>query len=192
MSTNTQSKAVTLIIAAGAIAPINAEGENFHVVFSPVDLAIKFPGGEFVLHPQGSGVDNLPGGQTFKRLEVRNPSLGEITAVVYIGGPLYRDNRSAIIEPKTEFAAQASATLAAATGVTLSGLPTGFRIRRKSIQVTNLDPNLTLQVRDSAGQVGLTVFASTSIILPISEAVEIYNANGAAQALNISEIWWTL
>ncbi len=191
---NSQSQTIVKIIAAGGIEAINNEGRNFHVVFAPVDIQIKTPGGEFVTYPQGTGADDMPDNGTFKRLEVRNPSLGQITVVIYVGGPLYRDNRSAVIEPKTEVAAQAPGVrvIANATGVVFTGIPTGLRIRRKSIQVSNLDPALNLQVRDAAGNVALTVFAATSITLPISEYVQIWNASGGNIASSLSEIWWTL
>lgn len=189
---NSQAQTIIKIIAPGAIEAINNEGRNFHVVFAPVDIQVKVPGGEFVTFPQGAGVENIPDNGTFKRLEVRNPSTGPITVVIYIGGPLYRDNRSAIIEPKTEFAAWSGTTLANATGQTFSGVPAGFRIRRKCIQVTNLDPALNLQLRDALNNIGLSVFPNTSITLPISEPVTVYNNSGGPIACNISEIWWTL
>lgn len=189
---NIQPKTTILDIAAGAIASINGEGSNFHVVFAPVDIQIKTPGGEFVTYPQGAGVDNFANLGTFKRLEVRNPSTGSITVVIYTGGPLYRDNRSALIEPKTEIAGWASNSIAATTGQVFAGVPSGYRMRRKCINVTNLDPALNLQVKDSAGNIALTVFAQTSITLPISETVTVHNANGSAVACSISEIWWTL
>lgn len=187
-----QAKTVTLSIAPGAIESIHGQGENFHLVFAPVDMQLKWPGGEFVTYPQGAGVDNLPGGQSFNRLEVRNPSTGTITVVVYVGGPLYRDNRSALIEPRTELDAWANNSLAAGTGQNFSGVPTGLRMRRKAINVTNLDASGNLQVRDAAGHIGLTVFPQTSITLPISESVTIHNATAGAIACSISEIWWTL
>ncbi len=177
-------------IAAGAVQPINVEGRNFHVVFAPVDLEIKRAGGEFGIYPQGTGSEDMPNGETFRRLEVKNTSLGDIFVTIYIGGPQYRDSRSAIIEPKTRGVAHATVSLATVTGVTLTGIPSGNQVRRKAVTVTNLDPTLSLQIRDSAAGVLLTVFPETSITLPISEGVQIYNANGAAVALNISEIWW--
>ena len=177
-------------IAAGAVEPINAEGQNFHVIFAPVDLEIKWPGGEFGTYPQGAGIKDMPGGQSFKRLEVKNPSLGDIFVTIYIGGPLYEDSRAAIIEPKTRGIGWGTVSLNAATGNTFSGIPSGNQIRRKCIQVSNLDPTLSLQLRDSSDAVLLTVFPETSITLPISESVKVYNANGAAVALNVSEIWW--
>lgn len=184
------SHSSTLTIAAGGIQPINAEGRNFWVIRSAVDLQIRTGGGEFALYGQGTGLDTLPESEMFRRLEIRNPSIGEITVEIYIGGPLYRDSRSSVMEPRTEFDGQAANSINAATGLTLPGVPSGSRIRRKSIQVTNLDPNSNLQIRDSAAHVGVTVFANTSITLPVSESVEIFNPNGAAVALSVSEIWW--
>lgn len=187
-----QSNFTTLQLPAGKVSAINARGTNFHVVFASADVQIKWPGGEFGYYQQGAGIDLLPSGQHFERLEIRNPTAGDLLVTVYIGGPLYRDSRASIIEPKTRAIGWSGTQLAATTGETFDGVPSGFLIRRKSIQVTNLDQNLTLQIRDTDGEVVLTVFPQTSITLPISEAIEIYNQNGSAVACNISEIWWTL
>lgn len=181
-----------LKLAPGMVDSINVVGRNFWVIYSPVDVEVMLPGGEWGLHTQGSGIDNLEDGKTFNRLTVRNPSLGEITVVIYVGGPLYRDSRLAIIEPKTEAEGWEGEELPATTGEYFGPIPTGDRIRRKCIQVTNLDQNLDLQLRDEDEDVILTVFPRTSITLPISEYVEVYNPNGSPVACNISEIWWTL
>jgi len=179
-----------LKLAPGQIDAINAEGSNFHVVFAPVDVEIMWPGGVFATFPQGTGVDEFPNGGKFNRLHVKNPSLGDIFVVIWVGGPKFKDNRSAIIEPKTRGKGWNGSTLAATTAQAFNGIPTGNQIRRKAIQVTNLDANLKLQVRDTSGYIILTVFPETSITLPISEACDVYNPNGAGVALNISEIWW--
>lgn len=178
-------------IAAGQVAPILATGRNFYVVFAPVDIEIKRPGSEFVLYPQGTGLDEIPG-DGFDRLEVRNPSLGEITVVLYIGGPLYRDSRSAIIEPKTTGVPHATTTLPANDFVLLNGIPTGLRIRRKAVLLTNKDQTLNLEIRDTAGNAIVTVFPQMSYTLPISEGVRCHNPNGSPVSCNIAEIWWTL
>ena len=190
MSVNARTTRLT--IASGAVEPLVGEGRNFHVVFSPVDLEIKWAGSEWVTYQQGTGIEDFPEGGTFKRLEVRNPSSGEITVVIYTGGPVFRDNRSALMEPRTEVDAWSSNSLAAGTGQTFTGVPSGLRLRRKAINVTNLDPSANLQIRDAAGHIGLTVFPSTSITLPISEAVTVHNATAGAIACSLSEIWWTL
>jgi hypothetical protein len=183
---------VRITIPAGGVIPVLEEGSNFYVVFAPVDIEIARPGTGFVLYPQGTGLDVLPEGGKFKRLEVRNPSAGEITVLLYIGGPLFRDSRSAIIEPRTEGVAHGTTSLSGTTGVTLNGVPSGLRIRRKAVLVTNLDANLRLQLRDSSGGVIATVFPEQTYTLPISETVQAYNPNGSTIACNIAEIWWTL
>lgn len=182
----------TLRIPAGRVESINAEGRNFYVVYSPVDLEIKWNGAEFAIYGQGAGIEDMPDGQTFKRLEVRNPSAADIIVKIYIGGPLYRDSRFAVIEPQTLADGWSGTQLAATTGVIFDGIPAGIRVRRKCLQVTNLDANLLLQLRDADGHVVLSVFPETSITLPISGPVEVYNQNGSPVACNISEIWWAV
>ena len=186
------SNFTTISIPAGAVIPINAEGSNFHVVYAAADIQIKWTGGEFGTYQQGAGMDLLPNGMTFRRLEVRNPNAGTILVTIYVGGPLYRDSRANVIEPKTRAIGWAGTQIDATDGETFAGTPSGLLIRRKSIQVTNLDTSLDLQIRDGDGNVVLTVFPRTSITLPISEEIEVYNQNGSAVACNISEIWWTL
>lgn len=189
---STQGTFVTISLAPGAVKPVIGEARNFHVLYSPVDVEIKYPGGEFCAFPQGTGLASFPNDATFRRLELRNPSLGTITVVLWLGGPVLTDSRSAVIEPKTIPVAQNISTLAASANLDLDGIPSGLLIRRKALQVTNLDPNLNLQVRDASGYVVLTVFPQTSITLPISEWVSVHNDNGSPVALNVSEIWWTL
>ena len=194
MSTN--GRFLTTKIKTGAVEPLQATGENFYVVSSPVTLQIKFPGGDFGSFGQGTGLDAMPDGGQFDRLEVRNTSLGDITCVIYIGGPLYRDSRQAVIEPDTVPVGQPLAVpagaIAANSELVLNGIPSGLQIRRKSIQVTNLDANLLLLVKDMANNVVLAVFARTSITLPISKSVKVVNDNGSDMACAVSEIWWTL
>lgn len=187
-----QSNFTTLELPAGKVSAINARGTNFHVVFASADVQIKWPGGEFGVYEQGAGIDLLPAGQAFERLEIRNPTLGNLLVTIYIGGPLYRDSRASIIEPKTRSIGWSGTQIDATDGEDFAGVPSGLMIRRKAFQVTNLDPSANLQIRDPDGNVILTVFPLTSITLPISEAVEVYNATGAPIACNVSEIWWTL
>ena len=189
---NTKGSFVTQVIKTGEIAPIVQSGENFHVVFSPVDLYIRKAGGEFGVYPQGGGLGNSDGNESFKRLEVRNPSLGDITVVIYIGGPEYRDSRSNIIEPDTVAIGQDITTIPATSELILPGIPYGSLIRRKAIQVSNLDANLLLSIRDASGFVVLWVFPLTSVTLPISKRVKVVNTLGSDIAASVSEIWWTL
>jgi hypothetical protein len=187
-----QGTFITLELAPGAVRPVIGEARNFHVLYSPVDIEIKYPGGEFCAFPQGTGLAQFPNAQTFPRLEVRNPSVGTATVVLWLGGPVLTDSRSALIEPDTLPLAWEGDELAAGNGVSFNGIPTGRRIRRKAILVTNLDANLRLQFRDAGGRVIASVFPEQTYSLPISKAVEVYNPNGSALACNIAEIWWTL
>lgn len=182
----------TIEIPAGRVIPINAEGRNFYVVYSPVDLEIAMNGTEFAVYGQGAGLDNLPNGLTFSRLEVRNNSAAAILVKIYIGGPLYRDSRYAVIEPNTIADGWSGTQLAATTGQSFPGTPAGLRVRRKAIVATNRDANLDLQIRDSDGHTILTIFPQTSITLPISGPVEFYNQNGSPVACDFAEIWWTV
>ncbi|MGH8016972.1 MAG: hypothetical protein ACREIA_01570 [Opitutaceae bacterium] len=74
----------------------------------------------------------------------------------------------------------------------VSGLGAGAfsGLQRRSIIVSNKDPNNALELRDADDHVILTVFPETSITLPISGSVEIYNPGASAVALNVSELWW--
>lgn len=188
----TQGTFVPLTLAPGEVRPVTIDGKNFHVVFSPADIEIKYPGGEFGSWGQGTGIGELENGGTFSRLEVRNPNLGTVNIVLWIGGPRFHDSRSNVIEPKTTGVAAPVISLAATTGYTLPGVPSGKQIRRKAVCVTNRDQNLDLELRDSNGGVLLTVLPRWSITLPISEAVEFFNPNSSPVSCNLSEIWWSL
>ena len=179
-----------LTLAPGETKSINTQGNYFAVVFAPVDLMIRISGSEAALYSQGDSLE-LPAGQTFSRLEVRNPSAtASVVVLIYAGVGRYVQRRQAVMEPPTEFNAWVGTQLNASDGQTFSGVPTGRRMRRKCIQVTNGDATLRLQLRDAAGNVGLEIFPETSITLPISETVEVFNPNGAAVACRVSEIWW--
>lgn len=179
-------------IPAQGIRVIESPGDTFFVVQSAVVLQIRWFGVDFAEYAQGQGEDLKPAGASFKRLEIRNPTATPQNVVIYAGFSRFLDQRFAVIEPKTVFAPWTGTQLAATTGQAFSGVASGRQIRRKSIQVTNLDANLRLQLRDAAGNVGLSIFPETSITLPISEFVEVYNQNGTPLACNISEIWWSV
>lgn len=183
----------TLFLGPGKIEPVNCGGADFFaVVMSAGDLEIKMPGGEFTLFGQGDSY-TLPPGEKFTRLEVRNPSASNSAKVIlYAGLGRYEQRRQSVIEPDTEFISDPGTSLAAHTGVVFDGIVTGQRIRRKSIEISNLDAALSLQMRDQNANVGLTISAGHSITLPISKYVELYNPNGSAVSYAFSEIWWTL
>lgn len=182
-------------IAPGQTWAFNCKGDYFAVVFAPVDLIIRTfgskAGGDPDLYSQGDSME-LPPGDSFTRVEVKNPSAtATATVLIYAGFGRYVQRRQAVVEPPTEFVGWAPGTLAATTGVTFTGLPAGNLFRRKCIQISNEDPNLDIYIRDSSNRVGLTVYARTSVTLPISQSVNVYNFNGVAVSVRISEIWWS-
>jgi hypothetical protein len=180
------------------LAPGKTDGVNigsadfFAVVFCPGDLEIKLPGGTFTLFGQGDSY-TMPPGEFFTRLEVKNPSIVNTTRVViYAGLGRYEQRRQSVIEPATEFSGSPTTSLAGGSGIAFDGITTGNRIRRKSINVSNLDPAAPLQLRDINGTVALIVPAGHSITLPVSQYIELYNPGGSAVSFAFNEIWWTL
>jgi hypothetical protein len=168
------------------------EGDFFAVVLCPGDLEIKVPGGEFALFGQGDSY-TLPPGQSFTRLEVRNPSASNgVQVLLFAGFGRYEQRRQSVIEPDTEFSSSATTSLAGHATLDFDGFPSGDRIRRKQIQISNLDASLPLQLIDQNGNVGLSIPGGHSITLPISKFVQLYNPNGSAVSFAFSEIWWTL
>jgi hypothetical protein len=185
-----------LKLAPGMVDSINAEGQNFWIVYAAVPIQIMIPGGEFGTYEQGTGLDSLPNGETFKRLTVRNPSLANITVVIYVGGPLYRDSRMALMEGRTRLAAWNGTSLAGGASQTFDGLNPadgGFAgyidLKRHSLVIANLDPANALQILDGAGTVCSIVFAQTEMILPVSEKITVKNGTGSAIACYIAEVW---
>lgn len=139
--------------------------------------------------------------QFFAALEVQNFSDDVITITLFVGFGDYIDKRTTIvgnrlssilpvIEPKTKAFGGDNGTIPAGDGITLPGTPQATMIRRKAITVTNLDPNLHLQIRDIDDVVVLTIFGETSVILPISEPCKIWNPNGSDISLSYGEIFW--
>ncbi len=190
----------TLRLGPGAVDSFNAEGTNFWIIFSPVPVQVLYPNGEFGIFAQGTGLDDIPGGGTFKRLTIRNPSLGSIIVMVYVGGPLYRDSRLSVMEAPTRFTGRATQTLAATGGagdhVDLDGInplnpvPAGLiDLKRQSVLITNNDLAAFIEVIDVDGNVGARVLPSKQIILSVSEFIRISNPNALAISCQIAEIW---
>lgn len=141
--------------------------------------------------------------QAFNAVELENTTALAITILIFIGFGDYIDRRTTIvgnrlssimpvIEPATKLLGNAATTLAQNGTIILPGTPPDATyLRRKSIEVSNLDASGNLQILDDSGLVvALTVFPSTSIILPVSRPVTVRNVSGAPVALSVSEIWW--
>ncbi len=190
------SSFATLKLGPGAVDSINAAGQNFWVVFAPVPIQVMYPGTEWGFFEQGTGLDNLPGDQSFPRLTVRNPSLGAITIVIYVGGPLYRDSRLSVMSTRTRLAGWNLETMAGNAHLDLDGItpltapPAGvIDLQRAHILITNNDPAQWLELVDVAGHVCGRVLATKQILLPVSDFVRIQNPVAAGISCEIAEVW---
>lgn len=180
------------ILQAGQTLAMPLSGRYFSVVEAPGLIGVKLDQAPESLLEQGQQLNAGPADE-FARVELRNLTTSPIRVAVWIGYTEFVDNRRAAIEAPTRFAPWSGTSLAATSGQKFLSAPGSMSrdVRRKCIVVTNEDPTLSLQIRDLSGVVGHTIFAQTAISLPISGDVEIYNANGAAVACRIAEIWWT-
>lgn len=182
----------TIAIAAGKTEPINcAESTFFAVVLSGLDLLIRIPGQEFQTYGQGDSM-TLTEGRTFRRLEVKNTSLSDTVVVIYAGRDRYEQRRQSVIDAPSETAPVAT-EIAGETTLVLPGTPSGKRIRRRSILVSNPDSALDLQIVDPVtGAVLDTVFFRTSAILNMSGPIGIRNPASTPITASVTEVWWTV
>lgn len=179
-----------LQLAPGQTKPVNVVGDYFAVVFSPLPLDIRINGQEPDNYQQGDSMQ-LPPGETFKRLEVRNPSATRTaTVVLYAGFGRYVQRRQMVLDVPSEIVGQASTSIAALSSVTLDGIASGNQIQRKAVIVSNMDPANSLLVRDSSGRTVCAVAAGFSITIPTSGAVTIANDTANPIVCYIGENWF--
>jgi len=182
----------TLTIGPGAKDFINQEGDFFAVLNSPVPLEIRWPGCEAAIYAQGDSVD-MQSGERFSRLEIRNPTLAAVTVTIFTGGARYRSARQTMLEQPSALKGWQSvptSSIPAATGIGFDGTPPADGIQRKALMVSNLDPNNVIQIKDANGNLCLVVFANTSVTIPTSDFVQVFNPTGAAISVAISELFY--
>lgn len=168
------------------------EGDSFLVVESNVRLEILRDGAPFLPYEQGDRED-LPAGISFQRLEVRNPTLIPAKVKLYSGYGRRSAQRQAVIEPRTRVEARNGVLPVNTDPASVIDLSASYMpgdIRRKSITITNVDPNNALKLCDPVGAVFQTIFPETSVILPISEGLFLKNPNAAAVAYEVGSIYW--
>jgi hypothetical protein len=78
----------------------------------------------------------------------------------------------------------------AGANLDLSGVAPAGYVRRKAVQVSNLDPGSNLLIQNAAGVTGLVVRPGETITQPVSGFLRIRNATGAPIAAVISEVFW--
>jgi len=211
-----KSSRLVKTIPPGKVDTLEVEANFFYVLDSQAPLQILYDDSPFIDHDIGTGLQ-LPPGQTFKRLTIRNTSLITTTTVVlFVGLDNYIDHRLnlvrlaagrylPIMEGKTRMAVAPITSLAASgsggdhldlDGVTPAdgGNILYSDIKRQSVVVTNLDPASNLVWSNGATPtdvVGGVIFPQRQVILPVSEFIRIKNPTGSAIACYITEIWTT-
>jgi hypothetical protein len=137
--------------------------------------------------------------QAFSMVRMRNLTAAAIRITVWIGYTDFIDRRRDQIDAPSTLVAVPDLALVYVAGVLLANqsLPlTGApalpsHIRRKALQIANLDPGTTLKVKDVDGRIAMIVRAGETITQPISGPVSLVNDTGAGVACWVSEIWFT-
>lgn len=187
---------------AESIQQVPQAGVRFYIVESDSDseIGIKTSRTQEEFFTVGTGKE-FREDQFFTGLEVRNLSSAVVTIILFAGFGDYVDRRTTIvgnrltsilptIEAKTKPVGGQFTSINPNSTITLTGIPGAGQIRRKAIVVSNNDANLSLQIRDAAGNPLNTIQPASSHILPISEEVQIHNPNPSAVSLTYGEIWW--
>lgn len=115
----------------------------------------------------------------------------EVTVLVGKGDPidhLFNAYKNEVIPQPTRLYAQTAGKIAANSQVDLTGVYLTTDIRRKSIQVSNLDSTLWVELLDSVGNPALRIRPLDNITLDIAGKVSVRNSNAAEVACYISEI----
>lgn len=171
---------------------LDVSGVAFYLIDCTGEVEIQTDLSPFKTYRKSTG-EEFPREQAFRRLEFRNTGSAKLTIRVWAGWGKYIDRRFEMIESTTkargwsawpggqqEVPANSSIDLPAALG---DGV-----ISRKSVLITNLDPNENLRLEDADNNTFLTVFPRTSVTLPISDTFSIHNDTGSDISVNIGEV----
>lgn len=166
---------------------IDVFGNAFYLIDCTGEIEIQTDLSPFKTYRKSTG-EEFPSEQAFKRLEFRNNGAA-VSIRVWAGWGRYIDRRFEMVEATTKAAGWDGAQEIPANDYVDFAPATGNGvISRKSIIITNLDPNENLLVKDMDGNPFMTVFARTSVTLPLSDTVRIENETGSAIACNVGEI----
>ncbi len=136
-----------LTLKPGQTLPQVIGGEFIQYVDGPAPLRIRKNGGSWDEYWIGTGTGREP----FTSFEVENPSGFEVTIYLWVDSVEFIDRRRNQIEAPTEFDPVAEVAgvyvggaLLANQALDLSGNPPAGRVRRKAVQIFNLDPSSNL------------------------------------------------
>lgn len=177
-------------IPAGGTLGVDAYGQRFYFINATAPLEAKTNLSAYKPYRKGTG-ENFTDEFRFNRIEFHNPNTYPIFIQVFIGFGDYLDTTSELVESFTQAVGQASTTIAALSTVVLNGNPSNTQIQRKAVVISNLSTTDALYVRDISHNNICAVLPNTSIMLPISAYVEIYNGTASAIPWCCSEIWYT-
>jgi hypothetical protein len=172
---------------AGAFLGVSHRANKFYVIDASGEFLVKTDNSSQVPFKQGQGRTFV---SDFNRLELENISSNPISIRLWVGNGEYKDQRFQLLESSTEFIASPVSSIAGAVSEVFNGVPLVNQITRKAIIVSNNDSSNNLELRDESGNSGVIVFPKTSVMIPTSDYVEVYNPTGGAIATRISEIWY--
>jgi hypothetical protein len=189
---------LTIPAGAGRVLPQHIAGRFWTYVEGPGALVVRFDETPSCIMVPGQGIraDDFVGRDEFERFELSNPTGLEITVRLWVGYTEFTGYSRNQVEAPTEFVPfapsgdYAPGILAANGVIDLPGTSSLARIRRKAVQIANLDPSATLYLCDAANVVGMVVRAGETITQPLSGFVRLRNTNAAPMAIYGSELWW--
>lgn len=182
-----------LYLKAGQTLPQTIAGNYLQYVDGSAPVEIRKVGGSWDQYWIGTGTGN----ERFTGFEVRNPAAYEVAIYLWVDTVEFIDRRRNQIEAPTEFAPvqdvagiYVGGAILGNQALDLSGAAGAGRVRRKAVQISNLDPAQNLLLQDNAGRTGFIVRPGESITQPISGFLRIKNAQTDPVACAVSEIWW--
>lgn len=167
---------------------LDVVGNAFYLIDCTGEIEIATDLSPFKTYRKSTG-EEFPREQAFRRLEFRNTG-AKITIRVWAGWGRYIDRRFEMLEALTKAKGwdAVSQEIPANDHVDFVPVTGNGVIARKSIIITNLDPNENLRLEDTDGNTFMTIFPRTSITLPLSDTVRIANDTGSAIACNVGQI----
>lgn len=171
------------------IYAVDVWGEAFYLVGASAPIRMATDVSAAKEYRKGTG-EQFPPGLTFRRLQAENRGPDPIRITVWAGFGSYIDNRVDVIETFTESRGRSDTIIPGNSGALFSGIPQGRQTQRKSLVITNLDPQTVLRVKGEDDNYICAVFPQTTIMLPISGRVLVENPTGAPVSMYSGEIWY--
>jgi hypothetical protein len=180
---------ITVTIPANGVLPYPVYGESFYFLGATAPIEAKTDKTSYKPYRKGTG-ENFPAELRFTRLEIKNDNAFAVQVTLWAGFGQYIDNRFEIVDTFTSIQGWVSSQINAGASAIFTGAPVGSQIQRKAIVVSNIDANNTLVIRDKNNNFCCAVFPNTSITLPISGEVRVFNPTGANIQCYVSEVWY--